>query len=190
MGVVVDFPKPRDIPRGSIFDRVENHWNALRGGCLVASRNVLEPRSLGPALPDVFVLERSGSGLAQFRVAGSRVRNFFGYNVFDDIFSRCWRFQDRQALLDAFASLFSEPCEIRLEFAISGNVAGHGRFGLWPLRDSSGGITQALGCLDIQDEAVLGNGQLALRDQDRRTLTGYAFETVAQKFARPVLRVV
>jgi hypothetical protein len=54
------------------------YWDTLRGERAAPDRGEIEPGAIRHVLPDTFLLEVTGGGLAEFRLAGTRLCAFFG----------------------------------------------------------------------------------------------------------------
>ena len=74
------------------------YWNDVRNGRMAPRRFEIEPASMGDALPDTFILERTDAATFPFRLAGTRMcerfkREFRGHN-----FLNSWTADDTQTL--------------------------------------------------------------------------------------------
>lgn len=78
----------------SLYD----YWNRLRGTRLAPRRFEIEPVSIGDALPDTFILERSPDGTFPFRLAGTRLCELFKREFRGHDFLAAWTAADSATL--------------------------------------------------------------------------------------------
>ncbi len=72
-----------------------HYWNGLRQGRDVPCRNDIEPRQIKNLLPDIFILEHFDNDHLVFRLAGTRLCEFYGREFRAHNFLSLWRESDR-----------------------------------------------------------------------------------------------
>lgn len=82
------------------------YWNERRGSRAAPERVELEPRDIGRALADTFILTFDASAAHPFRLAGTHICGLFGRELRGDPFESLWATEDRplvRSLLHAVA---------------------------------------------------------------------------------------
>jgi hypothetical protein len=74
------------------------HWDALRGDRQAPDRAEIEPRSLATVLADTFVLEADATGMAPYRLAGSKICALFGHEMTGLSFLAHFQGDDRETV--------------------------------------------------------------------------------------------
>jgi hypothetical protein len=76
------------IPVGSILDNLPkecralfDHWDRLRGDRLLPARAEIDPGAIKPLLPFIFILESRAPNEARIRLAGTGLRDLFGFET-------------------------------------------------------------------------------------------------------------
>jgi len=74
------------------------YWDALRGDRQAPDRTEIEPRSLANILADTFVLEADATGMAPYRLAGSKICALFGHEMTGLSFLAHFEGEDRETV--------------------------------------------------------------------------------------------
>ena len=77
---------------------VYEYWRDLRGLRRAASRAAIDPASLGPLLPDLFLIETDATRDAQFRFCGASIARRYGRDLEGESFLDWWSGEDRVAM--------------------------------------------------------------------------------------------
>lgn len=147
---VISLKEYRMSAQFPVISEVEAYWHALRDGQTVPERAQLDPRGLERALSHAFILERVAPGVARFRVSGTHLNALMGMEVRGMPLSAFFTGKARPALADHLEAMFSGPCKVHLTLSAEcgiGRPALQAEVLLLPLRNESGLITRALGCL-------------------------------------------
>jgi hypothetical protein len=78
-------------------------WRAQRAGQRLPMRRDLSPIALGPLLPQIFMLGRSGDGDELFRLSGGLVSDLHGADLRNTSFFGMWSKVDRPQIASALA---------------------------------------------------------------------------------------
>lgn len=185
-GEVVDL---RDYRQASTLRGVaviEDYWDSVRRSRLVPTRAEIDPRGLRGALENAFILERVGTGLARFRIAGSHLVSLVDTELRGMPLSAIFEPEARVLLADALAAVFDEPAIARFTLE---SRSGFGRPGLTgemvllPLRSDLGDVTRVLGGLAVDGTVGRTPRRLGIVGQSRKTLTGYAGDGAQPDFS-------
>lgn len=76
-----------------------DYWNAKRRGRMAPARFEIEPAQIAPLLPQTFIIECIGATGLRFRLAGTRVCEYFGRELRGEDLLDLWTGRDRDAVL-------------------------------------------------------------------------------------------
>lgn len=91
-------PEVADRMRHKPLQTLYSYWNELRAGRLAPRRLEIEPSRIAPILANTFMLERAGPAAYQFRLAGTRLCEVFGFELRGSGFLAGWSGPDRAVL--------------------------------------------------------------------------------------------
>ena len=86
-----------------------HYWNGLRQGREVPCRKDIDPRQIKMLLPDIFILERFDHDHLVFRLAGTRICDFYGREFRAHNFLTLWRGRDRFQMRDFLKDVLDKP---------------------------------------------------------------------------------
>lgn len=91
--------------RHTVTRTLFDHWNTLRGTRAAPERTEIDPRDISTVIAHTFIVETDASGMAPYRLAGSKVSALFGHEMkglsFLGHFSGAERAEVERALADA-----------------------------------------------------------------------------------------
>lgn len=135
--------------RYQIITHVRAYWEALREDGALPRRMQIDPRGIEGALPYAFLVERIGSGIGRFRLAGTHVADLMGMDVRGMPFSALFSPDARSSVAERLEQVFTTPAILDLSLEAERGMAQpalEGRMILLPVQ----GIAEtdlALGCL-------------------------------------------
>ena len=144
-GLRADYPAA--FPQGPA--EVRAYWEGLRRNGGIPARSDLDPRGLAQTLDRVFIAERIGPGLAQFRIGGSALGECAGADLRGLPVSCLFLTEARARLATVLERVLTTPiaADLRLEADRGiGRPALSARLLLLPLLDAAGQRTLVLGC--------------------------------------------
>lgn len=150
-------PGPADKGAGHrALQQVRAYWEGLRGpGGTIPARSAVDPRGLAPALDQVFVAERIGTGLIRLRIAGMGLTDLAGLDMKGLPLSTIFLPEARLRLAQVIERVFTLPvaAEFHLEAERTiGRPALEGRLLLLPLTSAHDARDLVLGCLSTQGQ--------------------------------------
>ncbi|WP_225029606.1 PAS domain-containing protein [Xinfangfangia pollutisoli] len=132
------------------------YWEGLRdaqGG--LPARSDIDPRGLAPALDQVFIAERIGTGLIRMRISGMGLTDLAGLDMKGLPLSTLFLPEARARLAEVIERVFTLPvaAELHLEAERTiGRPALAARLLLLPLRSVGGKCDLVLGCLATEGQ--------------------------------------
>lgn len=142
---------PFHSPEGEqILQRVEKHWEKMRKMGPVPAQLALSPEPLDSALSHCFVLERVGTTIARFRVAGQALTQLMGMEARAMPLSSLFSSEGREALGPLVNSACEGPEIVEIPIIASrgiGRTPMRGRLLMLPLKDRDGDVTRLFGCI-------------------------------------------
>lgn len=173
---VVDLATHRQGHRTDAFSELETYWQTLCAGRIMPYRDEVDPRGLSRALSQIFLIERIAPGTARFRVAGQDLTGLMGMDLRGLPMSCIIRPEGRQRLSDTLKALFDEPA--RVELTLDGGASllrrrVAARLVCLPLRDRTGSVGRAIGCLAASGAQARTPQRFEIVGELRRTLIGY-----------------
>jgi len=157
---------------GPAVERIVAYWEGLRDGRPFPARAEVDPRGLGDAIANAFLVERIAPGEVRLRIAGRHPCDLMGMEVQGMPLSALFAAPARERLAGCLAQLFELPARLRLELAGSG-VAGcrlTAEMHLLPLADRDGRPTRALGALASSGIPPAPPCRFVIRDASARPL--------------------
>jgi hypothetical protein len=123
------------------------YWNSVRGHRVAPLRFEIDPSRISTILPFTFILERCDAETFNFRLAGTRMCDAFGYELRGTNFLDGWQTIDRLPLLRQFSMLTRHGTVgiVSLEIAAAGEQGVECELMLLPLRQSREAIDRVLG---------------------------------------------
>lgn len=129
---------------------LRSYWEALRPPGGLPPRAALDPRSLGAFLGQTFLIQRIGTGLARFRIAGMGLHDLTGMDPRGMPLSCLFDSEGRQRLQPLLEQVFRAPAILTLGLALKTGWTQPpigARMLLLPVADGEGCATLALGAL-------------------------------------------
>ncbi len=124
-----------------LADEIFSYWESLRHGRLVPKRSEVDPRMLQKSLNYTFILELNASGIARFRLAGSKVSDCMGMEMRGMPAHSLIVPENRDYFSTALDASFNTPEILDL------NLSHKARLILLPMSDEANQTTRMLGCL-------------------------------------------
>lgn len=183
-GKVVRLSAYRGKIAPQMLRQVEGYWDGLRNGRLVPNRADVYTRGLSGALANTFLLERIAPGLTRVRVAGRHLSDLMGMEIQGMPFSTLFLPEARDALADALSAVLDEPAIVTLDLESPtgiGRKALQAQTILLPLKNDLGDVSRVLACLVTEGPIGRTPRRFCIRDQQRRTLIGYAEPPMIRK---------
>ena len=134
------------------------HWDSLRDGRRLPSRDQINPRSLAPALAQVFLIEQRDGGPVHFRITGMAVNAVQGEDLTDAPFAALFEAGARMQVLEAVASVLAGHRTLEMMLHSERGLLRPpllARLTLLPLAGWQAGRRQAIGCLETQGPVTL-----------------------------------
>ena len=125
------------------------YWNELRGGRLAPRRFEIEPSAIAAILPDTFILEREGRHDYMFRLAGTRICDYFGKEFRGRNLLDLWTPEDREVVIRVLESVTRDGGVGVIGFmanSTGGSAAGYEML-LLPLVHTGQTISRVLGSI-------------------------------------------
>lgn len=173
---IVDLAAHRQGNRTDAVSELETYWQTLCAGRIMPYRDEVDPRGMSGALSQIFLIERIAPGTARFRVAGQDLTDLMCMDLRGMPMSCIIRPEGRQRLSDTLKALFDEPARVELTLEggkslLRGRIAA--RLVCLPLRDRTGSVGRAIGCLAAGGAKVRAPQRFDIVGELRRTLIGY-----------------
>lgn len=143
--------------RFAMLAEVRAYWEALREDGALPERDRIDPRGISGALENTFLLERVGTGIGRFRIAGMQLHDLMGMDVRGMPLSALFEPAAGARLADGLESVFATPSVLELWLEAErgiGRPTLEGRLIVLPLVGMRGETDLALGCLAM--EGALG----------------------------------
>lgn len=140
-----------------ILNQLEAYWEALRPEGGLPSRDDVNPRGIEDALDYSFLLAKSHTGDAIFRVAGERLGELFGVPLERVPMSVLFSRECQPQLAKSLKSVFEGPSILRAELVSACNLMRPeltAHLLVMPLQPSHGEAALALGALHV--EGIVG----------------------------------
>ena len=146
------------------------YWNELRNGRKAPNRFEIEPMKIGPLLPETFILESDKLDGFDFRLAGTRICETYGFELKGLGFLSFWKEKaDREAIESLLYSIKTDGSAGLLEYTASNEEGESCRFEilLLPLIHSGDRVNRIMGCLSpLDDPYWLGTKRLKIQKLD------------------------
>ncbi len=140
------------------------YWNELRNGRKAPNRFEIEPKKIGPLLPETFILETDESRSFRFRLAGTKICETYGYELKGLDFISFWKDRnDREAVESLLHTIKEDGSAGLLEFTATTSDGEDCRFEilLLPLIHAGEQVNRIMGSLSsIDDPYWLGSKRL------------------------------
>lgn len=201
-----EYRKLQDRPEISL---VRSYWERLRGTRPAPARSEIDPRGIGSALGQAFILDQIAPGHAKFRIAGMHLCDLMGMEVRGMPLATLFHVTSREPLSalvgEVFRGEFTLCARLRADHGL-GRPALDAQMLLLPLTDRQGAVAHALGCLassgsigypprrftlaEVYRRRVLGDkARLAPTEAPEAAVAGFAEPRSAYR-PRPVFRVI
>ena len=131
------------------------YWEALRDGEMLPRRDRVDPRGIAGALEHSFLIERIGTGLARFRIAGMAYNDLMGMDIRGMPISSLFLGEARIRLQMELERLFRGPAILSMTLQAErglGRGALSGRMVILPMIGQQGSSDLAIGCVELQGE--------------------------------------
>lgn len=135
---------------------VHAYWEALRRDSRLPRRMDIDPRGIARALENAFLIERIGTGIARFRIAGMIFHELVGMDVRGMPLSALFLGEARLPLQVDLERLFHSPAKVSLALRSEGGFSRpeiEARLMMLPVSGLGGKCDLALGCIEISGEA-------------------------------------
>ena len=125
------------------------YWNELRGGRLAPRRFEVEPSAIAAILPDTFIVEREDRHDYTFRLAGTRICEYFGKEFRGRNLLDLWSAEDREVVIRVLESVTRDGGVGLIGFMANGAGGGAAGFELLllPLVHTGQAISRVLGSI-------------------------------------------
>ena len=162
-------PAPQPVFDG--LGQLRAYWEALRGASTLPSRASLDPRGLSGVLDRVFLADRTGTGLAQIRLAGSALTEFAGTDLPGLPLSCLFTPESRPLLAQSLEKVFADPAVVEIDLGSDRNRVGTVmvRLLLLPLAED-GERRSMLGAVGFASGATPCKLQILARREERLVL--------------------
>lgn len=140
------------------------YWNSVRGDRVAPQRFEIDPSRISAILPHTFILERLDAETFRYRLAGTRICDFFGFELRGTNFLDGWETIDRLPLLRLFSTLTRQGSAgvVHIEVAALAEEGVECEVLLLPLRHTRDTIDRVLGSFSpLQSPAWLGERAIA-----------------------------
>lgn len=138
-----------------LIAEVRAYWEALRQDSALPKRHQIDPRGIAGALENVFLIERIGTGIAQFRIAGFAFHDLMGMDVRGMPFS-CLFIGEAQIQLRMYLErAFTGPAAVHMSLSSARSYNQpelSAKLAILPVADAMGSGTLALGCIEISGQ--------------------------------------
>lgn len=146
------------------------YWNELRDGRKAPNRFEIEPTKIGPLLPETFILETDEERSFNFRLAGTKICETYGYELKGLDFVSFWkRRDDREAIESLLHTIKQDGSAGLLEFTALTDDGQSCRFEilLLPLIHSGETVNRIMGSMSpIDDPYWLGTKHISTQNLD------------------------
>lgn len=131
------------------------YWNEIRGTRQAPRRFEIEPARLAPILPEAFILERLDASSYRFRLAGTRLCEYFGMEFRGRNFMDLWGQSDGLAVGHTLSRVADRGAVALLELEARGPSGRTVHFEalIAPLSQSNSVIDRFLGAMSTTDNA-------------------------------------
>ena len=138
--------KPMKNP---ILVELLDHWERLRAGRIAPLRSEIDPRQIENALTHAFILERSQSGGARFRIVGMQVSDLMGMEVRGMPAASLITPAERAGFDAILNRMFDHPeiVELTLNATFAGRQPVAADMLLLPMKNDLGQVSRILGCI-------------------------------------------
>ncbi len=162
------------------------YWNELRNGRKAPNRFEIEPKKIGPLLPETFILETDDTRSFRFRLAGTRICETYGYELKGLDFISFWKDRnDAEAVESLLHTIKEDGSAGLLEFTATNSEGDDCRFEilLLPLIHAGEQVNRIMGSLSsIDDPYWLGSKRLKSQKLDNLDLI---WPDIKPDFSRP-----
>ena len=162
------------------------YWNELRNGRKAPNRFEIEPKKIGPLLPETFILETDETRSFRFRLAGTKICETYGYELKGLDFISFWKDRnDSEAVESLLHTIKEDGSAGLLEFTATSSDGEDCRFEilLLPLIHAGEQVNRIMGSLSsIDDPYWLGSKRLKSQKLDNLDLI---WPDLKPDFSRP-----
>lgn len=142
-----------------------NYWNKVRAGRQAPTRVEISPADISKILPDTFILEVGNQQHLKYRLAGSRICDYFGREFRGVNFYDGWPITEQQILQKYLSKVINQGAVLSVQCKASSEREHSGKFNIifLPLTHSGTEIDRILGAISPETEwAWLGAAPLNL----------------------------
>jgi len=142
--------------KNPILLEIMTHWERLRAGRIAPLRSEIDPRQIENALEYAFILERTTSGNARFRIAGMQLCDLMNMEVRGMPATALINPDCRAKYARAIQQMFENPVilELQLTAHYPSRSDLRAEMLLLPMKGESGEVTRILGCLVPDGQAA------------------------------------
>lgn len=125
------------------------YWDGVRKGRAAPRRFEIEPAKIAPLLPETFIAERGDAGQYRFRLAGTRICEYFGRELRGLNLLDLWDGSDCEAMEMLLQRVFREAAVGQVQFRAYTEIGQNACFELvlLPLVHSGESINRVLGAI-------------------------------------------
>lgn len=137
------------VMRQSSVKQLYAYWDRVRNGRLAPQRHEIEPSAIAPILSETFIAECVGPSRYRFRLAGTRICDFFGFELSGSDLLDYWSGEDKDNVTALLSNVFGSGAVGYALFDAYTAKARSCRFELlmMPLRQGGEAINRALGAI-------------------------------------------
>ncbi|WP_435259230.1 PAS domain-containing protein [Thioclava sp. FR2] len=135
-----------------LITEVRAYWEALRKDGDLPKRHQIDPRGFTGALENVFLIERIGTGIARFRIAGFAFHDLMGMDIRGMPFSCLFIGEAHISLRMNLERAFTGPSVVHLSLTSARTYSQpelSAKMTMLPVIDGTGATRLVLGCLEI-----------------------------------------
>ena len=127
------------------------YWNEIRDGRLAPKRFELEPGRMGGILPDTFILEHTETGGFTFRLAGTRLNEYFEDELRHVEFFEIWSADDKKIVRDILEEITARGGVGRIECDVQDDDGNNAtvEYVIFPLIHSRNTIDRLVGAMSV-----------------------------------------
>jgi hypothetical protein len=143
------------------------YWDRVRNGRIAPRRFEIEPAKIASLLPETFIAELTGLRSYRFRLAGTRICEYFGRELRGTDLMSLWSPKDRDAFASLLRTVSTDGAVGQVVFYAYTETHRRAKFELvlMPLTHTSDTINRVLGAVTaIEPPFWLGAAPLTLQE--------------------------
>ncbi|NOX39474.1 MAG: PAS domain-containing protein [Alphaproteobacteria bacterium] len=181
--------------KNPILLEIMTHWERLRAGRIAPLRSEIDPRQIENALEYAFILERTSTGQARFRIAGMHICDLMNMEVRGMPATTLIDQNCRARYSHLIERIFLKPVIMELELTASypSRPDLRAELLLLPMKCETGEVSRILGCLVADGQAATPPNRFAITGQKTTRIIARDHQVRPEKtygFAEPASRYV